>query len=71
MNTLIKNHEINNFFNSLMQAYNNGVDAVIVQHNPWLGFAYALLTFMLINVTWVFFRSDSFAKFMEAEIVYS
>ncbi len=26
------------------------------------GFFYALLTFMLVNITWVFFRSDSFGK---------
>jgi D-alanyl-lipoteichoic acid acyltransferase DltB (MBOAT superfamily) len=31
-------------------------------HKPWLGFVYALLTFMLVNITWVFFRSDTFAK---------
>ncbi len=26
------------------------------------GFLYALLTFMLINITWVFFRADTFSK---------
>ena len=26
------------------------------------GFLYALLTFMLVNITWVFFRSGTFAK---------
>lgn len=31
----------------------------------WLGFFYALLTFMLINVTWVFFRADTFSKAWE------
>lgn len=30
--------------------------------NQWIGFFYALLTFMLVNITWVFFRSASFAK---------
>ena len=30
--------------------------------NPWLGFCYAFLTFMLINITWVFFRSGTFGK---------
>lgn len=29
---------------------------------PWLGFSYALLTFMLVNITWVFFRSETFGK---------
>jgi len=28
----------------------------------WMGFSYALLTFMLVNITWVFFRSGTFAK---------
>ncbi|HEU4791109.1 MAG TPA: MBOAT family O-acyltransferase [Flavobacterium sp.] len=28
----------------------------------WVGFFYALLTFMLVNITWVFFRSDTFSK---------
>lgn len=32
------------------------------QYNQWVGFFYALLTFMLINITWVFFRADSFGK---------
>ncbi len=32
------------------------------QNNQWVGFFYALLTFMLINITWVFFRADSFGK---------
>ncbi len=30
--------------------------------NPWLGFCYAFLTFMLVNITWVFFRSGTFEK---------
>lgn len=30
--------------------------------NPWLGFFYAFLTFMLVNITWVFFRSGTFEK---------
>jgi len=29
---------------------------------PWLGFFYAFLTFMLVNITWVFFRSSTFEK---------
>lgn len=32
MNTLIKNSEISRFFNALMNAYNSGIDAVIIQH---------------------------------------
>ncbi|HEX9979412.1 MAG TPA: MBOAT family O-acyltransferase [Flavobacterium sp.] len=32
------------------------------QHRQWAGFLYAFLTFMLVNITWVFFRSDSFGK---------
>ncbi|MBL0012187.1 MAG: MBOAT family protein [Flavobacterium sp.] len=31
-------------------------------NKPWIGFAYALLTFMAINITWVFFRADTFGK---------
>ncbi|WP_396157377.1 MBOAT family O-acyltransferase [Flavobacterium sp.] len=30
--------------------------------NTVLNFGYALLTFMLINITWVFFRSDTFGR---------
>lgn len=30
--------------------------------NAWIGFSYALLTFMLVNITWVFFRSATFEK---------
>ncbi len=37
-------------------------NAIAKQHNQWIGFFYALLTFMLVNITWVFFRSDSFGK---------
>lgn len=37
-------------------------DAIEVRRHPWIGFFYALLTFMLINITWVFFRSDTFGK---------
>ena len=34
-----------------------------VEESPaWQGFLYALLTFMLINITWVFFRSGTFAQ---------
>ncbi len=33
-----------------------------VDRNPWLGFFYAFLTFMLVNITWVFFRSGTFEK---------
>ena len=36
------------------------VDAQI--SNTWVGVLYALLTFMLVNITWVFFRSGTFAK---------
>ena len=32
MNTLVKNHEIKKFFGLLKDAYNSGIDAVIVQH---------------------------------------
>lgn len=30
--------------------------------NAWLGFFYAFLTFMLVNITWVFFRAGTFEK---------
>jgi len=34
-----------------------------VTDNPaWRGFLYALLTFMLVNITWVFFRAGTFAQ---------
>jgi len=32
------------------------------QNRQWIGFLYAFLTFMLVNITWVFFRSESFGK---------
>jgi D-alanyl-lipoteichoic acid acyltransferase DltB (MBOAT superfamily) len=35
---------------------------VAMHNNHWSGFFYAFLTFMLVNITWVFFRSDSFGK---------
>ena len=34
----------------------------IKKDNQFTGFFYALLTFMLVNITWVFFRSHSFGK---------
>lgn len=34
----------------------------ITRDTGWIGFFYALLTFMLVNITWVFFRSDTFSK---------
>lgn len=37
-------------------------DAIEVRRHPWISFFYALLTFMLINITWVFFRADTFGK---------
>jgi len=35
---------------------------IIDENSQWVGFFYAFLTFMLVNVTWVFFRSDTFGK---------
>lgn len=32
------------------------------ENKQWLGFLYAFFTFMLVNITWVFFRSESFGK---------
>jgi alginate O-acetyltransferase complex protein AlgI len=32
------------------------------KNTGWIGFCYALLTFMLVNITWVFFRSNTFSK---------
>ncbi len=32
------------------------------EHRQWIGFLYAFCTFMLVNITWVFFRSESFGK---------
>lgn len=32
------------------------------QNRQWTGFLYAFLTFMLVNITWVFFRSESFGR---------
>ena len=37
-------------------------DAIEVRRHPWISFFYALITFMLINITWVFFRADTFGK---------
>lgn len=47
------------FFKDRRGVKNNDV----VNHdNQLLCFFYAFLTFMLVNITWVFFRSDSFGK---------
>lgn len=35
---------------------------VAKQDNQFVGFFYAFLTFMLVNITWVFFRSHTFRK---------
>ena len=35
---------------------------VAMHNNHWSGFFYALLTFMLVNITWVFFRSHTFGR---------
>lgn len=35
---------------------------VATHSHRWSGFFYAFLTFMLINITWVFFRAESFGK---------
>jgi alginate O-acetyltransferase complex protein AlgI len=32
------------------------------QNRNWIGLLYAFLTFMLVNITWVFFRSESFSR---------
>jgi alginate O-acetyltransferase complex protein AlgI len=32
------------------------------QQRQWIGFLYAFFTFMLVNITWVFFRSETFGK---------
>ena len=37
-------------------------DAEASKNVQWLGFLYAFFTFMMVNITWVFFRSDSFGK---------
>jgi D-alanyl-lipoteichoic acid acyltransferase DltB (MBOAT superfamily) len=38
-----------------------GGDLVASGH-PWRGFFFAFLTFMLVNITWVFFRAGTFGK---------
>ncbi|MBW4360939.1 MBOAT family O-acyltransferase [Flavobacterium taihuense] len=35
---------------------------ISTKESSWIGFFYALLTFMLVNITWVFFRSNTFSK---------
>ena len=35
---------------------------ISTKESGWIGFFYALLTFMLVNITWVFFRSNTFSK---------
>jgi D-alanyl-lipoteichoic acid acyltransferase DltB (MBOAT superfamily) len=35
---------------------------IVDENSQWVGFLYAFLTFMLVNVTWVFFRSNTFGK---------
>jgi alginate O-acetyltransferase complex protein AlgI len=37
-------------------------DDVTPKSSSYIQFIYALFTFMLINITWVFFRADTFAK---------
>lgn len=39
-----------------------GEAASALPGNAWASFCYALLTFMLVNITWVFFRSATFEK---------
>lgn len=37
-------------------------DSEAAKNPQWIGFLYAFFTFMLVNITWVFFRSESFGK---------
>lgn len=42
-----------------------GIDnpkGIVDENSQWVGFLYAFLTFMLVNITWVFFRSETFEK---------
>lgn len=41
------------------QQHDSGIDS---KNWPWLGFLSAFFTFMLVNITWVFFRSETFGK---------
>ncbi|MDR6844579.1 MBOAT family O-acyltransferase [Flavobacterium granuli] len=41
---------------------NNTESNNTTKDSGWVGFFYALLTFILVNITWVFFRSDTFSK---------
>ncbi len=34
----------------------------VTESPAWKGFLYAMLTFLLVNITWVFFRSGTFAQ---------
>ncbi|MBC7773995.1 MAG: MBOAT family protein, partial [Phycisphaerae bacterium] len=51
---------VEKFFRDRREASAGG--DLIARNNPWLGFFYAFLTFMLVNITWVFFRSGTFGK---------
>lgn len=45
-----------------IQHKGNTESNISTKESGWIGFFYALLTFMLVNITWVFFRSNTFSK---------
>jgi alginate O-acetyltransferase complex protein AlgI len=46
----------------LVRSRQGSTDAPAAESTGLRGFFYALLTFMLVNITWVFFRSGTFGK---------
>jgi len=50
---------VEKFFRDVQNVKNKDI---VKQDHHWSGFLYAFLTFMLINITWVFFRSHTFGK---------
>ena len=45
-----------------IQHKTNNESKDVTKESGWIGFFYSLLTFMLVNITWVFFRSNTFSK---------
>ena len=59
---------VEKFFKDRRKSHGESNHSLHQEYNPktpWVGVFYALLTFMLINITWVFFRAGTFGKAWE------
>ena len=59
---------VEKFFRDRQKSHGESNHSLHLEYNPktpWIGVFYALLTFMLINITWVFFRASTFGKAWE------